>query len=140
MNFQLVSLDGTKYDDEAYEVIVPTLGGTIAIFEDHMPLISAAHPGVLSVRKKAGDPDSELENFAINGGALHVDGKGVHFIADDITTSEELSEQEAAAALKRAEELVSSASSQTALEEAQHMLRHSSAKLQVARLKKRHHR
>ena len=140
IHFELVSLTGTKYDDEAYEVLVPARGGTVAIFEDHMPLISAAHPGVLSVRKKAGDPDSELENFAINGGVVHVDGKTVRFIADDITAPDELSEQEAAAALKRAEELVKSAGSQTALEEAQHLLRHSSAKLHVARLKKRHHR
>ncbi len=140
MRFQLVSITGTKYDDEAYEVLVPARGGTVAIFEDHMPLISAAHPGVLSVRKKASDPDSELENFAINGGVLHVEGKTVRFMADDITTSDELSEQEAAAALKRAEGLVESAGSQTALEEAQHLLRHSNAKLYVARLKKRHHR
>jgi ATP synthase F1 epsilon subunit len=140
MQFQLVSITGTKYDAEAYEVLVPTLGGTIAIFKDHMPLISAAQPGVLSVRKKAGDPDSELENFAINGGVVHVDGKTVYFIADDVTAPDELSEQEATAALRRAEELVKSAGSQTALAEAQHLLRHSSAKLQVARLKKRHHR
>lgn len=140
IHFQLVSLGGPKYDDEAYEVLVPTRGGPVSIFEDHMPLISAALPGVLSVRKQANDPDSDLENFAINGGVVHVDGKNVRFIADDITTPDEVSEQEAAAALKRAEALVESAGDQQALEEAHHLLRHSSAKLQVARLKKRHHR
>src|SRR5579859_645361 len=129
MHFQLVSSQGTKYDDDAYEVLVPTRGGTIGIFEDHMPLISAAQPGVLSIRKKASDPDSALEHFAINGGIVQVDGKEIKFVADDVTTEEEVSEQEASEALKRAEELVKSADSQTALHEAHRLLHHSSAKL-----------
>ncbi len=140
MHFQLVSTAGTKFDDEAYEVLVPTRAGVIGIFESHMPLISAAQPGVLSVRKKARDPDSAMENFAINGGIVEVDGKTVRFIADDVTTTEEVSEQEAAAALKRAEELIKNAPNQTALHEAHRLLNHSSAKLHLAQLKKRHHR
>ncbi len=42
LHFQLVSTQGLKYDGEAYEVLVPTTGGTIAVFEDHMPLIASA--------------------------------------------------------------------------------------------------
>lgn len=140
LHFQLVSTSGTKYDDEAYEVLVPTRAGVVGIFEQHMPMISAAQAGVLSVRKKASDPDSAMEHFAINGGIVEVDGKTVRFIADDISTSDEVSEQEASAALKRAEELVSSADSQVALHEAHRLLHHSSAKLHLAQLKKRHHR
>jgi len=140
MRFQLLSTSGTKYDDEAYEVLVPTRAGVVGIFEQHMPMISAAQAGVLSVRKKNSDPDSAMENFAINGGIVEVDGKTVRFVADDVTTTDEVSEQEASAALKRAEELVSSADSQVALNEAHRLLHHSSAKLHLAQLKKRHHR
>ncbi len=140
MRFQLLSTSGTKYDDEAYEVLVPTRAGVVGIFEQHMPMVSAAQPGVLSVRKKASDPDSAMENFAINGGLVEVDGKTVRFIADDVTTSDEVSEQEASAALKRAEELVKNAPNQIALNEAHRLLHHSSAQLHLARLKKRHHR
>lgn len=140
MKFQLLSTSGTKYDGEAYEILVPTRAGVVGIFEQHMPMISAAQPGVLSVRKKANDPDSSMENFAINGGIVEVDGKTVRFVADDVTTSDEVSEQEASAAHKRAEELVSSADSQIALHEAHRLLHHSSAKLHLAQLKKRHHR
>lgn len=139
IRFQLVSLTGTKFDEEVYEILVPTAGGTVAFFEDHMPLISAAQPGVLSVRKKASDPDSAMENFAINGGVVQVDGKTVTFVADDITTPEDISEKEAQEAMKRAEELMKNAQTQTALHEARHLLLHSSARLQVAKLKKRHH-
>lgn len=140
MKFQLLSTSGTKYDDEAYEVLVPTRAGVVGIFEQHMPMVSAAQAGVLSVRKKSGDPDSAMENFAINGGIVEVDGKTVRFVADDVTTSDEVSEQEASAALKRAEDLVKSAPNQIALNEAQRLLHHSSAQLHLAKLKKRHHR
>ena len=139
IHFQLVSTTGTKFDGEAYEVLVPSRSGPVSIFEDHMPMISAAQPGILSVRKKPNDPDSALEHFVINGGVLATAGKVVRFIADDVTASEEASEQEAAAALKRAEELVKSALNQTALQEAQKLLQHSSARLHLAKLKKRHH-
>lgn len=140
LKFQLVSVSGTKFDDEAYEVLVPTRSGTVGIFENHMPLISAAQPGVLSIRRKASDPDSAMENFAINGGIVEVDGKTVRFIADDVSTTEEVSEHEAEAAMKRAQELIKNAPNQTAMHEAKHMLQHSSAKLYVAKLKKHHHR
>lgn len=140
MIFKLVSSTGTKFDDEAYEVLVPTPTGTIAVFKDHMPLVSSATAGVLSVRRKSSDADNDMEVFAINGGILETDGKEVRFISEDISTSEEINEAQAEAAMKKAEEAVKSAGSQTALNEAQRLLRHSSAQLQVARLKKRHHR
>ena len=139
IHFQLVAPTGIKFDDDAYEILLPARGGTIAVFEDHMPLISAAQPGVLSVRKKQTDSDSEMEQFAIKGGVIEVDGKTVSFVSDDVTTADDISEQEAAAAMARAEELVKNADNQTALHEANRTLQHSSAQLHVARLKRRHH-
>jgi len=139
MHFQLVASSGNKFDGEAYEVLVPTRGGMIGIFEDHMPIISAAQPGVLSVRKKASDADSAMEHFAIKGGVVEVDGKTVSFVADEVTTADDVNEKQAVEALARAEELVRHADSQSALHEAHRMLQHSSAQLHVARLKRRHH-
>ena len=140
INFQLVSLSGMKYDGEAYEVLVPTKDGTIALFEDHMPLITAGAPGVISVRKKASDPDSQMEEFAVSGGVAQVDGKTLRFLSDEVDAPEEVSESDAEAALKRAQELMSKASSQVELHEAKQMLKHSSAKLEIAKVKRRHHR
>jgi len=139
IHFELVSVDGTKFDDEAYEVLIPTKDGEIAVLEDHMPLISAAQPGVISVRKKATDSNAAMEHFAINGGVMEVDGKNLRFIADDVTDAEEISEKAAEQALARAEELVKNAGSQTALAEAQRSLHHSQAQLNVVRFKRRHH-
>jgi F-type H+-transporting ATPase subunit epsilon len=139
IHFQLVSSSGTKYDDEAYEVLVPTPSGTIALFEDHMPLISAGAPGVINVRKKPSDADSAMESFAVSGGVVQIDGKTVQFVSDEVDTTDEISEAEAEAAHKRAQELMANAQTHIELNEAKRSLSHSSARLQVARLKKRRH-
>ena len=139
MHFQLVSAQGVKYDGEAYEVLVPTGAGTVAIFEDHMPMISAARGGVVSVRVKQGDRDDDMKHFAVNGGIVQIQGKELRFLSDDISASDEVNEQQAQSALARAEELVKSAGSQKELSEAHRVLHHSRAQLNVARMKRRHH-
>ena len=139
MHFQLVSAQGVKYDDEAYEVVVPTKGGNIAVFENHMPLIGAAAGGVVSVRAKSSDRDSEMKHFAVSGGLVQVHGKDLVFLSDDVTASDEVNEKEAEAALNRAGELVKNASTRSQLHEAHRLLHHSTAQLHIAKLKRRHH-
>jgi F0F1-type ATP synthase epsilon subunit len=70
---------------------------------------------------------------------MQVDGKTLTFLSDDITTSEEVNEKEAEAALARAEELVKNASSRSQVNEAHRLLHHSRAQLNVAHLKRRRH-
>lgn len=140
MHFQLISATGIQFDEAVYEVLVPTKGGVIALFENHMPLLSAGAPGVLSIRKKAGDLDREMEHFAVYGGVIQIDGKTARLVTDDVTTSEEVSEKEAQQALERAEQLVKEAPSREALREAQQVLRIHTAQLHLAQLKSRHHR
>lgn len=139
MHFQLVSTQGYKFDGDAYEVLIPTAGGTIAVFENHMPLISAARGGVVSVRVKQTDRDDQMEHFAVNGGIMQVQGKTLRFLSDDVTAPDEVNEKDAETALARAEELIKSAGSQSELAEAHRVLRHSHAQLNVARIKRRHH-
>lgn len=140
IHFQLISGTGVTFEDEVYEVLVPTRDGQVAIFEDHMPLLSAGASGVLSIRKKADDSDNEMENFAVYGGALQVDGKSARFVTEDVTAENEVSEQEARDALARSQKLVETAGSRQALHEAKSVLQHQSAKLHLAQLKRRHHR
>jgi F-type H+-transporting ATPase subunit epsilon len=139
MHFQLVSSQGAKFDGEAYEVLVPTSGGTIAIFEDHMPLISSVGGGVVSVRVKQSDRDSNMQHFAVSGGIMQVEGKTLRFLSDDVTADDEVNEREAEAALSRAQELIANAGTRHALNEAHRALHHSTAQLHIARLKRRHH-
>ncbi len=139
LHFQLVSATGVKYDDEAYEVVVPTKDGQIAVFEGHMPLLSAGMPGVLSVRKKSTDSTNSMEHFAVYGGVLQVDSKTARFVTDDVTSTDEVSEQEAREAMERAQKLVESAGTQEALHEARTVLHQHTVRLHLAQLKRRHH-
>lgn len=140
MQFQLITAGGVQFDEPVYEVLVPTKDGTVALFADHMPLISAGSPGVLSIRKKPADRDEAMEHFAVYGGIIQIDGKTARFVTDDITTPAEVSEQEARKALERAEELVATAPNREALREAKEVLEVHTARLHLARLKSRHHR
>jgi len=140
MQFQLIAADGLKFDGEAYEVVVPTKDGTIAVFAEHMPLISAAAPGVLSVRKKASDGNDAMEHFAVYGGIIQTEGKTARFVTDEITSADDVSEADAEKALARARELVAGATSRSELHEAQRVQAHHEARLHLAQLKRRHHR
>jgi ATP synthase F1 epsilon subunit len=138
-HFQLISATGVKYDDEAYEVLVPTKDGRIAVLEDHMPLLSAGMPGVLSIRRKAGDSDNEMEDFAVYGGVLQAGGKSAMFVTEDVTAADEISEDEARKALENAQKLVDSADSREALHEARNIHQHSTVNFKLAQAKRRHH-
>lgn len=140
IHFQLISSTGVKFDDEVFEILVPTKDGQIAVLEDHMPLLSAGTAGVLSVRKKPSDPNSDMEHFAVDGGILQVSGKSARFITEDVTEAHEVSEQEAQEALSRAQKLVAAASGRQALHEAKTVVQHHEARLNLARLKRRRHR
>ena len=139
MHFQLISASGVKYDDEAYEILVPAKDGTIAIFKEHMPLLTVGVPGVLSIRKKASDSDEQLEHFAVYGGVLQTEGDSARFITEDVTAADEVSEQESREALDRAQKLVESAGTRETLHEARSVAQHHEVRLNLARLKKRHH-
>lgn len=139
IKFQLVSLKGLQFDDSVYEVLLPTVDGSIAVLSDHMPIVSAAAPGVISVRRQSSDADNAMEQFATSGGLIEVDGKHIRFLADDVADTEGTSEDDALKAVARAEELIKNASDQISLEEAHRQFKYSQARLHVTRLKKRRH-
>ena len=82
IHFELVTLDGTKFSEEVHEVVLPTPEGYIGVFLNHMPLVSIASPGVITVRRKAGDSDSRLEHYASNGGVIEIGDNKVRVLAD----------------------------------------------------------
>ena len=72
IHFKLVALSGLKFDEDAYEVLLPTLEGEIGVLQDHMALISVATHGAIAVRRTASTRDDMLEYFAISGGVVEV--------------------------------------------------------------------
>ena len=137
LHFQLVSLDGSKFDDDVYEVTIPTLDGEIGVLGHHMPLITVAKTGVVAVRRQARDSDLQREFFAINGGAVEIVNNQLRILVDDADHADDINEAEAEAAVQRAQKMKAEATDQVSLEHAQALVDRHAVRLQVAGLKRR---
>ena len=139
IDFALVTLDGTKFNQEVYEIIVPTPDGYIAVLPHHIPLVSLVTGGVVSVRQKSADRDDQLEIYAVTGGVINIEDNHVRVLVEEADQSDEINEQAAREAHKVAMELYATAKDQTELRKAQVMIEHEQARLHVAELRRRKH-
>ncbi len=140
LRFQIVTLAGVKFDEEVYEVQLPTADGQIAVFPDHMPLVSLAVPGVIAVRHIQRDSDEKLEYFATDGGVVEILDNTVRILADEAMHSEEIHEDAAKQALTEAQEAYKNAKDQIELNQAQAMIDRQEIRISVANLKRRKHK
>jgi F-type H+-transporting ATPase subunit epsilon len=136
--FQLVTITGTKFDDEVYEVILPSLDGQIGVLAHHMPLVSVATNGVIMIRKNRTDPDHDREYFATNGGVIEVTDNILKVLVDEADRAEEINMAEVQEALNRANKMKVEAKDQISLEHAQSLVDRHAVRLQVANLKRHH--
>lgn len=136
---QLVTLSGTKYDDDVYEVLLPTMDGEIGVLPGHMPLVSVARHGIIKIRKNANDPDDFREYYAVSGGVIEVDQdtNTLSVLVDEADDSEEINEAEAKEAFELAQKMKAEAKDQVSLEHAQNLIDRQAVRLQVAGLKRR---
>ena len=140
IHFQLVSLSGKKFDEDVYEVVLPTLDGEIGVLQDHMPLVSVATTGAIMVRRNAKDSDVQREFFATNGGVIEVSDNTLRVLVDEADDADELNEAEVQKALERAKKMKAEAKDEVSLEHAQQLVDRQQVRLQVAGLKRRHPR
>lgn len=137
IHLQLITLSGIKFDDNVYEVLLPTLEGQIGVLTGHMPLISVATNGVISVRREATDIDLAMEHFATNGGVVEVVDNTLRVLVDEADHAEDINVSEAQAAHERALKLKAEAKDEVSLEQAQALVDRTATRLQVAGLKHR---
>jgi F-type H+-transporting ATPase subunit epsilon len=136
ITFQLVTLSGTKFSEQVHEVVLPTADGYIAVFPNHMPLVSIASAGVISVRRKSGDDDAKLEHFAGNGGVIEINDNTVRVLVDEADHADEINEQEAKKAYEEARKLASEARDTVSLQHAQSIVDRQATRLRVAELRR----
>ena len=139
-HFQLVSISGKKFDEDVYEVVLPTLDGEIGVLSHHMPLVSVATNGAIAVRRNPKDSDAQRDYFAINGGVVEVSDNALKVLVDEADHAEEINEAEVQKALERAQKMKSEAKDQVSLDHAQSLVDRQAVRLQVAGLKRRHKR
>lgn len=137
IRLQLVTLDGLKFDEDVYEVILPTLDGQIGVLPGHMPLVSVASNGVISIRRQASDRDEYMDHFAISGGAIEVSNDKLSVLVDEADNADEINEQEVQKAFELAKKMKAEAKDQVSLEHAQSLIDRQAVRLQVAGLKRR---
>jgi F-type H+-transporting ATPase subunit epsilon len=137
IHLQLVTLTGVKFDDDVAEVILPTLDGEIGVLTDHMPLITVATEGVISIRKNTKDLDSQMDNYATYGGVVEIANNNLRVLVDEADNGNEINEAEAQKAYDLAQKMKSEAKDQTSLEDAQKLIDRQSVRLKVAELHKR---
>jgi len=134
MTLELVSLTGIKFSGEAYEVTIPTASGEIAVYPDHMPLVTIAVPGVLTVKKTK---SSAADVYATLGGVVEIDGTIIRLLADEVERAEDIIEADVQKALDAAQKLKASAKNQVDIDKAQAMMDRQAIRLKVAGLRKR---
>jgi F-type H+-transporting ATPase subunit epsilon len=139
-HFQLVSISGKKFDDDVYEVILPTLDGQIGVLKDHMPLVSVATNGAIMVRRNPKDSDSSREFFATNGGAIEVSDNTLRVLVDEADRADDINKNEAKQALYRANKMKAEAKDQLSLDHAQQLVDRNEVRLQIAGLKRHRNR
>ena len=137
ITFELVTLDGTKFGEQVYEVILPTTDGYIAVFEHHMPLVTIAEPGIISVRHTMNEPDERMDYFATNGGVIEIADNVVRVLVDEADREDEINEAEAQKAFEHARTLRSEAKDRMSLDHAQKLIDRQAVRLQVASLRRR---
>jgi F-type H+-transporting ATPase subunit epsilon len=139
MDFELITLSGSKVNEKVYEVVLPTADGEIAVFPDHESLVSVAIPGVISVRRERTTPDEQLEYYAISGGVIEIGGNHIRVLVDEADHGDDIVESESKAALERAIKQRDSATNQVELEKAHQMVDRHAVRLKVAGLRRRKH-
>ncbi len=140
IRLKLISLNGAHFDEDVYEVIIPTKDGEIAVYGGHAPLLSVASPGLVAIRKDKNIKDDNREFVAIYGGTIEVLNDTVIVLVDEVDIPSEIHEAEAEKAYQRALEHKTKAKDVVALQEAQAMIDRSAVRLKLANIKKRSHR
>lgn len=141
MKLSLVTLVGTKVDEEVYSLSIPTIDGEISVFPSHEPLVTiAARDGVITVRRHKEDLDSQLEYFAISGGVVKIDYSSVQILVDEADHGDDIIEAETQAALERAIKARDEAGDQVEREKAKQLIDRHMVRLKVADLHRRKRR
>ena len=139
MTFELLTPEGIKFHQEVYEVILPTAQGQIAVLPYHVPLVSLATPGVISIRHTQNEPDAQLEHVATSGGLIEINGQQVRLLADTAERADDIDEMRAQEALERARELQKTAADRVSLADATALIERNLARLKVTELRRRRH-
>ncbi len=124
--FEIVTAEESVYSGDVQEVIVVGTEGQMTILPKHAPLMTMLVPGEIYIK----DKDSEMY-LAETGGFLEVRSDRVILLADACERVEDIDEDRAEAAKKRAEETLKGSPAHADALIAEAALRRSMTRLKV---------
>ena len=101
MRLDVITAEREVFSDEVDLVVAPGSQGELGILPSHSPLMTTLKEGELTIRK--GGEDTYL---AVSGGFLEVMDNVVTVLADACERSEEINEERAQEAVRRAQERI----------------------------------
>lgn len=132
MQFELLTLSGTKYSGQVAEVALKTPTGSLAILPHHEPFTAIVVAGPIAVRP-VGKPE---ELFASFGGIIEVVDNQVRVLADEVEHADDLIEAEILDALERARNAKEGIKDKGELHRAQQLVDRHMVRLEVARIRR----
>ena len=131
MNFQLNVIDAQReiYKGEASKIVLSGIDGVMAVRARHMPYVTPLGVGEVSYWTDKG----EEINLSIGRGILAVETNKVTVIVEDTRYGEEISQEKAAEAKERAEEIIKKGVKGVELTRALQSIRRSLVDIKIAR-------
>ncbi|PIY93412.1 MAG: ATP synthase F1 subunit epsilon [Candidatus Magasanikbacteria bacterium CG_4_10_14_0_8_um_filter_32_14] len=100
INFKIVTPERLVYENEIYQVSIPTTSGEITVLPSHIPMVSVLAVGELKIIDKDGE-----HPYAVAGGFLEIqDENKIVILADKVERADTIDVERAQEARKRAEE------------------------------------
>ena len=128
MMLEITTAERQVYGEEVDMLIAPGVDGQLGILPRHAPLMTMLQPGELTIRKGGADT-----YFAVSGGFMEVLGDRVIILADACERSDEISEERAQEAIRRAQERIASRPADMQMQRALASLRRAQARLDTVR-------
>ena len=128
---EIVTAERIVYSEQVDLLVAPGTDGELGILPNHSPLLTTLKAGEICVEQ-----NDERNYIAVTGGFLEVIGNKATILADTAEYADEINEERAEEAMKRAEQRVESSTSAMDLERAVAAMRRSQVRLRVARRKR----
>lgn len=101
MQLKVITPEKVIFDDQADELILPTINGEIAVLPQHVDLLTQIAPGEMIIKAKG-----KNHHVAVTGGFLQIDKGSLSVLAEYAIRSDEIDAKKAQEAQKRAEEIL----------------------------------
>ena len=101
MTLNIITPEKTVFSEDVDQVTIPTQDGEITVLPHHIPMVGLLKPGELLIKK-----GEIIIPLAVSGGIVQVYSTGVTILADTAERVEEIIEERAKEAHKRAEQVL----------------------------------